>query len=392
MRPPFLSQVRKRFLGGVGCNNAPNGSGGVIGANFTNIIQRPMLGAFTSFFVVYLNKSNAAFTIDSAKAACSATANADGTALAWTNLTFGGSASGVVPAGSGSVNDAVPGVLISDIVYQSSLARTDKPLNLPLVQVRSFSLLGMAGIQVGATDFAAFNASPLAGGAEYASRLPAGDQVAGNTAFQPLDAGTWVVGNVIANYVKRTYHLLCPGDSLTRGQDNINNILGWPTQLQTLRRGQAVQLSANNAGWSGQTHTASMLTARILCAAEKPDGCVIDTWSPNDGHTLQSIFDRTFAEAIDTAKYISGLGIDVYLTTNTPLNGIPNASFLRIQANNQRVRDSGFPYIDFAAAIEMPGNPAQINPLYSSGDGTHLNILGYGAKAARANTDLAFAY
>jgi lysophospholipase L1-like esterase len=77
-------------------------------------------------------------------------------------------------------------------------------------------------------------------------------------------------------------------------------------------------------------------------------------------------------------------GLKIYGGTLTPLKGVgPDSIFPAVEAKrqavNQWIRQSGEydAVIDFDAAVRDPGNPAQLDPQYDSGDHLHPNDFGY---------------
>lgn len=386
----FSPQLSSRGSSSVFC-----ATGSAVSAGMSVISQIPALGQFFAFRLRYYNKTLSAVTITIAKAACSPTHENDGALLTWLPVTFGGSTSAVIPAGTqpagGDANDIVPGFIDSDLIFAVSLARTDDPTKAPLIIARTYFAGAGCAHNVGATDIAVYNASSASGGMQYASRLPAGDHVTSIDAYAPLQAGTWL--NPVAAqflYSVPTWVHSAVGDSRTRGQGSTNNLLGWPNVLQGLRRGRSSTLlfSVEGHGWSGQHHAAIAATAKAVMANNKPNSISMHASTPNDPVT-QAAMDQAFANFLDVMEVARLAGIRFTPVTSGAVNGYNAAQNALLKAQNARIRALGIPFLDEAAIVDDPADTSKIRAEFDSGDHLHYNTACYAALAVAMDTVMA---
>jgi lysophospholipase L1-like esterase len=99
--------------------------------------------------------------------------------------------------------------------------------------------------------------------------------------------------------------------------------------------------------------------------------------------------DQLIAVMTDAATRARSRGLKVIGATLTPFSASGTTESKR-QALNAWIRSGGAfdGIVDFDAALRAPGNPADLNPLYNSGDRLHPNDAGYGAMAAAINLGL----
>jgi len=213
------------------------------------------------------------------------------------------------------------------------------------------------------------------------------------------------------------------GDSITDGYQgdapdgapevaSTLNVNGrWPDDLARRLIAAHIPLSVLNAGIGGN---------RVL-----QNGAVggnSDTWGPSAlsrleddvlhkaGVTtviwLEGINDIGMAPYATAAQikagYIKGIaemhaaGLKVLQGTLTPSGGDPDPSYGDAAANQERERINDWiltkspanGVINFAAAVQDPSDPSQINPAYNGGDHLHFNVAGYRAMANAINLKL----
>lgn len=379
---PFASQNLNIKLSTSAIEKTFSGAGNNVSADMTIVTQQPALSEFYGVSLLYANYSTAGpITITIAKCAAAPTHQNDGTALSWVNVLFSGSATVTIPAATGTGNDIVPSVVMSDFINIASVARTDDTTKLPLLQTRSYGAAAWSAVNAGAGDLANFNANSASGGAQFGSRIPSGDQVTTIVAQIPVETGTFL--NPVAvkfYYSKKSFTLLSVGDSLTRGQGSTSNALGWPKRVQGLLKTARINYNSCNFGWSGQKIQASHSIAKNLISL-KPNALSFYAWSPNDGITTQALMDTYWASTLELAEICRQNNIIPILCTSGPVNSYTSAqNTIRVSQNN-RIRASGITYIDIDSVIANPANPAQILPAYDSGDGLHYNDAGYAASA-----------
>lgn len=384
----FLVKSSKRST--TACQKTFCGGGTAVSSGLTIINQIPSAQPFYAVQLVYANWGGSTITLNAAKVSSSPTHQNDGTALTWANVTFSGATSGTVPAAvSGSGNDIVPGMLVSDVIPLTSVARTDDITKQPLLQVRTYSSGASSALSIGATDIADFNAAGVITGAQWAARIPAGDLVTTITAFQPLEAGTWISpATVKFFYSSEGFTVATVGDSLTRGQASSGGASGWPTRLQQLQPIPDTRLNIANFGWSGQTHAASMLMAKQVISVVKPNALSFFAWSPNDGAASDGIMDATWARTLEIIELCRQNGVIPIVCTSGPVNAYTTQQDARVKAQNARVRALPNIVFDFASVLEDPTDTSNILTAYDSGDGLHYNNAGYQAMADVADAVL----
>lgn len=377
----FLVKSSKRST--TACQKTFCGGGTAVSSGLTIINQIPSAQPFYAVQLVYANWSGSTITLNAAKVSSSPTHQNDGTALTWANVTFSGATSGTVPAAvSGSGNDIVPGMLVSDVIPLTSVARTDDVTKQPLLQVRTYSSGASSAISIGATDIADFNAAGAITGAQWAARIPAGDLVTTITAFQPLEAGTWISpATVKFFYSSEGFTVATVGDSLTRGQASTAGATGWPTRLQQLQPISNTKTTVTNFGWSGQLHATSMAIGRQIVSGIKPNALVFFAWSPNDTAATDAIMNNTWARTLEMIEVCRQNNIIPIVCTSGPVNAYTAPQDARIKAQNARVRLLPNIVVDFASVLEDPTDITKILPAYNSGDGLHYNDAGYQAMA-----------
>lgn len=372
------------------------GSGGTaIGAGTTLVTQHPAEFDFVGAQLLYHNQAAAAISVTKARVAATATHTDVAASAAWYDVTFGGAASGTVPASpGGSASDTLSGYLLSDYIPVMSVARTDDITKTPLLQSRSYFAAAANGMSTSAGEIAAWNAGPASFGRQYAARAPAGDATATFTASQqPLEAGTWVVPySVVFHYSAGVREIVTCGDSLTKGHLTTGGATSWPAILGGLLRTSGKRYAVNNIAWTGQKHYASLATCKALVQAKKPDYVTFFAWSPNDAlaaSVTQATFDEGYSRAIEMISWCKKNDVVPVVCTSGAYNALNGAQNSMRKANNARVlalRASGIKVLDFASVIDNPANDGQINPIYNSGDGLHYNDACHLALAALAAT------
>jgi hypothetical protein len=372
------------------------GSGSATVSGYSFVIQIPAEAPFVGVKLIYHNYDTAGtYTIDLAKVAPSAQAGASGTGLVWTSVTFAASASGTVPVATQGLTagaaDRAPGVLVSDMIPVSSLARTDLATGLPLLQVRTYHS-GAANAETTGVVTTTAAANALWPTRQFGSQITNADVVTAPTSFglTPVTGVTYWHPAAVKFYYGgvRSATLGAVGDSLYTGY------LGAGDQLGPVHRAAYAMSSTSRPvtpavySVTGQHHDASYLTALQVIANVRPDALLIAPWSPNDAIS-QAVVDKSWAEVLDVVDRCRVAGIVPVLTTQGPVNALYGSGSETIRrAQNARVLSmSGVvPVVDLNAVYEDPAFPGKIRPEFNNGDGLHYTDAGYaaGGQAIRA--------
>lgn len=390
---PASGQTRSIVRRGTASVQKPfSYAGQSVGVGTTLVTQHAADDSFYAVQLIYGNWSGSTYDVTTARVSPTPTHQDLGSTTTWTNVTF---PSATCPAGSGSGNDIVPGMMASNVIPVVSVARTDDTTKKPLLQCRSYYAGAASAGQVGASDFANFNASAAANGYQYASRSPAGDQTATFTASQnPVEAGTWVAPMAVKFFYNvRTVMLASVGDSLTKGHLSTGSATGWPIRAAAALSNANLRVTDGNFGWTGQTHAASMAIAKQVISVVRPDVLTFCAWSPNDaaaGSQTQAIFDAGWSRTLEILELCRQNNIIPVVVTSGAWNSLSAAENTRRLAQNARVRGlaSMAVIVDAASVIDNPANSNQILPAYDIGDGLHYNDAGYAAIATVAATAL----
>lgn len=313
--------------------------------------------------------------------------NKNGAGLTWVNATFGGSASGTLPAGAA----ARPSLLATDWISLQSVARTDGGA-LPLIYARAY-------LPNGANPVSLINASA-------ASQLNAVSD--GRVTYSTMNAGDCIT--MPANFVSTTSRdflailaiqyrsrgKICSyaafGDSITRGNTTSVAYRSW-AELAAISRSQAgVPTQAGNFGWSGQQIAAIYNRAADLIPLLKPPMAVMPVFSPNGGPPTQAFIDNA---RFYTGQFIALCQANVVIPviwTPAPNNG---ASYSAAQDNLRKTIAADVrtlyrgvaAYFDADAALSDGATPASFLPGLST-DGTHPNDAGHAVMGARFVSDV----
>ena len=353
------------------------------GAGYTFLLEAQALAPFYGYQGIYINYGTSQ-TISAAKTALTPTALNNGTGLTWGAVTFGGASSGSQSAGSGSGQNVIPSILVSDRIIAPSLARTDYPGRNPMVQFRSYF--------AGASTQQSVNANAMgdvyaATGLEYATNLTNADAVTTISSLVPAANNTWMcpVG-VVFDYGVPTRTVADVGDSLMRGQESSTASNGWYTvtarACATKRITNFIWQPASFA-ITGQTSSASYSTGLEVVSQLKPSHLCFRAWSPNDGSPTQALMDAAWGRTLSLIEHCRRNNVIPVLCTTGPRNSYSAGEDALLKAQNLRVKAlTGWCIVsDEAAVIEDPANRSQILAAFNSGDGLHYTSSCYDAMA-----------
>ena len=369
-----VNGLTSRWSAHAPIRHAANG-GGTAGANFTFTQQWQALGTYYGYRLIYANYGTSALTLDLSKAAGVPTDLHTGV-----GATFVSGPSGLsIPTGfninAGAGKDFVPGLAMSDLIIQSSVARTDFPSENPLLQTRSyFSGAGTMG-QINNTANAELFTTY---GWRFAANTNSGDQVTTITAQTPSRAGNWLqpVG-VDFYYDKPAVSIVDCQDSLFRGRVTNVDTEGFSALAH---RVCAIKRASNsNKIWSpstfsvsGQLYKASSLTAKQIASVMKPDYLLVRDWSVNTTNNQANV-DESWALLVDLVETCRRNGVQIIIGTTGMSTGNIEPALGRIRAQNARLltlRNAGAIVVDI---VSIAYDPATGLPLAgATADGTHL--------------------
>lgn len=370
----------------AGATRIWSGAGQSITAGNTTVCQHPARRKTFSGYKLVIGNWGAAFTVTKLTAGSPPTSLSTGSDFTLTDVTAKIPASGVIPAAiSGTGNDIVPSLTLTDLIINPSATRTDDATKTALVQTRMYCAATYSGIQVGASDFANFNAADFADGRQYAGRLPAGDQTvvvgAGNA---PSYAGSFLQpATVIFYYDVPTVVWAVCGDSNYKGHLTTTGNGNFAERASILMSTDTQEVSVANFAWTGQTSTASRAYARYVIDTIKPERISFPAWSVNDasgGNHTQTLFDSDLADWLYTMDYALSRGVKPIPSTHAPasLTAPEDARRLVLNAKIVEVCQSlGLPYVPIAETLEDPANRRLLLTSLANVDGIHWNDAGH---------------
>lgn len=301
------------------------------------------------------------------------------------NVTFAGSASVRIPAGADVISDPVD-------------------LNFAAFTPLAVSVYVPGLLQGSITKHWASNATT------YYSGALSGDQTrqASGSSFTGSMESWFYVDGLDVEAPASTCSVVAFGDSITDGfvsgsavsvpestiPDNVNG--RYPDDLQRRLDSAGVPISVVNAGISANELLSSTLSAftgpsglsRFGTDALGQSGVcgVLVLEGINDlgyGGATPAGLEAGYAQLISQAH---AAGLKIWLGTILPAsNAVTDGVFLAPSSDTYRqevntwIRTQTLAdgYVDFAAAMQDPSNPSDLNPAYASVDNLHPNLAGY---------------
>ena len=368
-----------------------------LGTGRTYANQVPFEKPFTAIRLIFANYNTAAAQVfDGVKVAPSPAGmdTNNGTALTWSQVTFGGSNTATVPIatqGSGGTasNNIIPGYLVSDLIPVQSVARTDVVGALPLLFIRGYSV-GDCRVSTMGSSSANANAIFQAQGYTYLGQQAVGDAVTTITGITGAASALSVASGVIFYTGDGTYDCAVFGDSLCAGYSGsaTGHQSGWIANIGPLLRPKSKIQGFANYALGGETYQNSILTMRAFVAAYKPKSVAFYNFSPNTFSGLQSNLDAAFALVLDNVKWLKDQGVTPIVITGTPLNAYNNALLFNHSERTKTALAGTCKVLDFYTVIRDPANPYQILPAYNY-DGIHVNNVADLALAQYVSDQLA---
>jgi hypothetical protein len=362
---------------------------------------------------VYLNYTTSSYTINAAAAAASASANdyvnpinaagaADNTL--WLPITFNsagadsavsdssGSTRSVTvpaavagPAGANPSVDYTPGIAYSDWVRVPSLARIDVAGALPLIFCRTYAtstqvVIANTALAVtsGATQWDTF-----ANGRTLRGLRSGGDNATTPGTVPGAVTGNYLTPTCVQFLSRRRGLSVCSfGDSLYQGTGGATNMANAFNYACTSLSTQAFPVIHSNLSLSGQSSPNFHALANLALSTFNPDVVFIKGESPNDASSgTAAAFAVSRARAMAFADLCTRKGIVPVLTTAMPWTWTGSSEAARL-AYNDDVRNSGYLYADWDAAVTDGGSPARLQAAFTSSTAPpHPNDAGYTALA-----------
>ena len=286
----------------------------------------------------------------------------------WQPVTFAGRRSGLVPAATQATtgiipaNDRIAGLLLADLVPLASLPRTDGVL--PLVLTRSYSANGM-DCAVGGDVLAA---APYGGGgfdAVSAGRIVRAGAVGGDAASSPgaIQASPNIFlapSGVQFVSPARGLSLMVGGDSLFQGFGTLTH-QNDPFHIAACALSTpAFPITVCKAAYQGMSSAAFQANLVTLVSALGPDVVFLKGESPNDiGGGSASAYAASLGGLISIGTWCAQQGIVPVASTAEPFTSDPATELNRL-AYNAQIRNSGWYYVDFDAAVSDGASPAHL--------------------------------
>lgn len=341
-------------------------------------------GRFYGLKLLLMNYSASSWTVGPAKvAACPASGLAGNHASLtgkWVSVTFGGQATGAIPAMVGNV----PGVLESDLVAVDCVARTDGGTGY-LLQSRIWLPATTEYLRTPNGGLATLNSRfGLTFGSNFEDDAD-GSKVTTPSGVQPSAAGAhWAVSG-IRWYGSGKKSLVAFGDSISAGSGSTNSSVSDSTIL-SLSDGS--NFSIINLGAAGRVSAVNYAQIFAYVTANKPPLVKFYLWSPNDGWTTESAFTAAFTAGLAAVDYCLLNRARVVICTSAPHTSVWNNSTYSGYwlAHNAKVREvaskMSVTLLDVAAILTGSTTATQPIAGMMSADNIHPSDAGYAAIAA----------
>lgn len=303
----------------------------------------------------------------------------------WETVTFGGSNTATVPAGSGTAPEFTLGYIDSDVMYTPSAYYG----NGTIVAVRTFNALANST----RFDIAGpFNPSSLSGTGMYAAYLLGADGVTTPTAFTGQTVlGTLPNAEVIGYTDSQVARIGLFGSSTLSGQgDTANN--GWAWRAQQLMSSSSNAYVFVNHSASGRTTNKGLATALQMIAAGGLDYAVLNVFSTNDtDNTTQAGVNRMIGQMRVFADACAQHGVKPFFATFQSQTGMTGALYANCKAVNAAARlyaaKIGAGVFDLAALLsDETQSVGTWKDVSNTSDGTHPNAVAAPIIAAYAAT------
>ena len=208
----------------------------------------------------------------------------------------------------------------------------------------------------------------------------------------------YFISNIEILNTRNTKGLVCFGDSLTDGRfSSIDKQERWPDFLFKKLQNEKIDIAINNQGLSG-THMSTIGMERFENDVINQNGAnyIIVLYGMNDITKLNKneneiieVYKKLIKKAHDQNKLIFGGTLTPfkgYRLYSEERNNIRNKVNEWIR-NSKKIYDGFDEIIDFDKVLRDNNDINKLKDIYNSGDGAHLNSLGY-EKMIEAFNDL----
>jgi hypothetical protein len=361
-------------------------------------------GAFNAVRLIFCNTTTNALTIDGCSVGSSQSAsslnNVSGAGLSglstpWQAGTFGGSASGTLPANTFSNPNVNPNFYRSDWIPVESAVRTDGG-SYGILLARAYIVdSGAVTIPASGTGTSP-NFSEGGQGFLYKTAFQSGNFLT-STFTGATDPGcSPIVGAEFAasGAGVRIAHF---GDSIDRGYVATVDGNGWGQRMAvSLNASMPFPVWYESYGWDAQSPVQyytrwSNYLASAISNSSLPQIAIFKGWSTNGGTPSAQ---TTATDKYYLTRFIADChanGIFPVICTGQPRNSLTSAQDLTRQNINAFIRSlasNTVGVIDVDAAVSDNGNPANYIIGLANADGIHPSDVGYANIAARAVSDI----
>lgn len=326
-------------------------------------LQAPagVVGAY--FYIGHYGPSPADVVKAGVRAAAS---SAEDTATtAFSPVTFGGAAGGIIPGWilgqypPGDTNSVQ--FLKSDYVSVTPIARTDFPKREPLFDF-AFKC-GARGVSGGAFSTTDNENTPwVLGWANTENDILTTPSA--TTMYPYIGNRVWVEWVYSG---ERRPVAAAWGDSIFDGLSASNTVDGY---LQNSFYSAGVELYSNSVGGRTSFDTWDAMRRELLGIASKIDAVVLAAWTPNDevnGYSAASVWQRFLVEK----SWVESLGLQCLIMGPMPFNGSAVPAVIR-----SNLISSGFQFFDAGIIVATSSTLLEWTPEYTS-DNVHPNDTGY---------------
>jgi lysophospholipase L1-like esterase len=366
--------------------------GGATGGNtLTHSVLATAEGPFTGGVLIVLNTTNTPKTVTSAIVAPSSVFNDDinpldsvGAAQGWTTVAGG---PWTVPAATVTGSNGVPGILEIPFTV-SSIARTDNATRPPILMARIYAATtgGLTSGTPSGAEIDAFNTA-LSPARRWASFWRSGDAVSAPATFTAPTKGLPAIAAVEFQHAVNVKTIAAGGDSIVQGVAGTAVYLSWAQRAAAALSTLSAPVSAVNCGFQGQTVEQALASLDAYVSVMRPHIVCVPCYSVNNTQTAPALAAALNA-GLAFANKCQRSGMQPVLFTGLPSNLSAGTDALRL-ATNTSIRNAGFPFIDFDAALSDGATPARISVANNSGDNVHPNETGQALMGTTAQAVLA---
>ncbi|MET3122613.1 hypothetical protein AAKU67_002215 [Oxalobacteraceae bacterium GrIS 2.11] len=385
--PTGLPVVNRKLNSGT-ANTPYHGTGNGITANSTFSHVFSAIAPFSAVKLVFLNSSTSTAVVDDTVVGSAPTIYPSGSQnIAYPVGAVWGSPIGsiTIPVG---VSVTSPGMFVTPSIPIRSQTRfpavDGDGGTYPLLLVRNFINTGNTNAAYSRPASATFGTSYNStnnDGISLAAKafVGAGNFVTSNIAGQSTGTGDvnpfFTTMGVIFQYDQLVTSVCSIGDSIMAGSgDNLSQCTPFTWQAIMNLRALGKSVTHYNCGVPSGGMLDFIYNANNVINNIKPDIIVLPAYTINSAHVTQADYDLQWQQVMGIAAQATAAGIKVIMQTCYPHNGDSAGEFAIKLNQDQRVRNSGFPFIDFSSMYGVNG--AFLNPAWCVGDNVHPSVLG----------------